>query len=250
MFKSNDGYFNIYKGDCLKKLDKFHNIDMIFADPPYFLSSGGTTCKNGQRATVNKGKWDLSRSTKQINDFNRAWIEKCKDVLSPNGTIWVSGTFHNIYSVGNILQELGFKILNNITWQKINPPPNLACKTFTHSTETIIWAAIDKKYTFNYSVMKKDNNNKQMKDVWIIPRPAKKEKLYGKHPTQKPEKLLEMIIKASTNEGDTMLDPFCGSGTALVVGSKMKRKCIGIEQDEEFYKLAIKRYKGNNNGNK
>ena len=190
-------------GDSFKILSKMksESVDMIFADPPYFLSNDGITCQGGKMVSVNKGKWDkLGDSTTEISDkhkFNRKWIKLSKKVLKPNGSIWVSGTLHNIYSIGLALEQEGFKIINNITWQKTNPPPNLACRCFTHSTETILWAQkADKKsrHYFNYELMKEQNGGKQMKDVWTGSLTKPSEKKAGKHPTQKPEYLLERIV--------------------------------------------------------
>ena len=210
--------FSLINDDTFNALDSFENstFDMIFADPPYFLSSDGITCSGGKMVSVNKGDWDKSLSVKDKHTFNRKWIKECYRVLKDNGTIWISGTLHNIYSIGMALEEEGFKIINNITWQKTNPPPNLACKTFTHSTETILWARKDLKkckYTFNYDLMKKLNDNKQMKDVWTTSLTKTSEKKQGKHPTQKPLEILDRIILASTKENDLILDPFCGSST-------------------------------------
>ncbi len=225
----------------LKKLKK-GSVDMIFADPPYFLSNDGITCHAGKMVSVNKGNWDKADGFKEKHNFNRRWLRLCKRVLSDNGTIWISGTYHNIYSVGAALEQEGYKIINNITWQKTNPPPNLACRCFTHSTETIIWAKkASGKHLFNYDLMKKENDGKQMKDVWIGALTPQKEKQFGKHPTQKPEYLLERIIKASTKEGDTILDPFCGSSTTGVVAKKMKRNYIGIDNNPEFIELSRRR---------
>ncbi len=180
--------------------------------------------------------------------FNRKWIRLCREVLKDNGTIWISGTFHNIYTIGTALELEGFAIINNITWQKPNPAPNLACRCFTNSTETILWAR--KKltptkngiHTFNYHLMKEINGGKQMKDVWLIPSVTRDEKKYGKHPTQKPITLLERIILASTKEGDLILDPFNGSGTTGVASIKLNRKYIGIDKELEYCELTRKRY--------
>lgn len=228
----------------LKRL-KPGTVDVIFADPPYFLSNNGTTCKSGKNAKVNKGLWDENATLESKHAFNKEWIRLCKRVLKPDGTIWISGTLHNIYSVGMALEEEGFTIINNITWQKTNPPPNLACKCFTHSTETILWAKKNgvKKVYFNYPLMKELNNNKQMKDVWTGSTTKKSEKAFGKHPTQKPEYLLERIILASTKEGDLILDPFCGSGTTGVVAKRLNRKFVGIDNSEEYISLAAARIK-------
>jgi len=244
-FQSDDGYFTLYRGDCFDiiKTIKGSSVDMIFADPPYFLSNNGTTCKSGRRVSVNKGKWDKSSDIEQIHKFNKRWIRLCKRVLDVCATLWISGTYHNIYSIGLALQELEFKILNNIIWQKPNPPPNLACRCFTHSTETILWAKSDKsRHCFNYKDMKKINNNKQMKDVWTFTSPSKKEKSNGKHPTQKPIALLERIILASTNIGDLVLDPFNGSGTTGIAAYRLHRKYIGIEKEKKYLDLTKKRF--------
>ena len=231
--------------DTLKQFDK-KSFDMIFADPPYFLSNNGITCSSGRMVSVNKGNWDKALSVNDKYEFNRKWIHECYRILKDEGTIWISGTLHNIYSIGMALEEEGFKILNNITWQKTNPPPNLACKTFTHSTETILWAKKDLKkvkYTFNYSLMKELNNNKQMKDVWTTSLIKPSEKKNGRHPTQKPLEILERIILASTNENDLILDPFCGSSTTGIAAAKLKRNYIGIDNEKEYLDLSIRRYK-------
>ena len=231
--------------DTLKQFDE-KSFDMIFADPPYFLSNNGITCSSGRMVSVNKGNWDKALSVNDKYEFNRKWIHECYRILKDEGTIWISGTLHNIYSIGMALEEEGFKILNNITWQKTNPPPNLACKTFTHSTETILWAKKDLKkvkYTFNYSLMKELNNNKQMKDVWTTSLTKPSEKKNGRHPTQKPLEILERIILASTNENDLILDPFCGSSTTGIAAAKLKRNYIGIDNEKEYLDLSIRRYK-------
>ncbi len=251
-----DGNFRLIKEDSLVALKKINekSIDMIFADPPYFLSNGGITCHAGKMVCVDKGEWDKSISIREKYNFNKEWIKDCYRVLKDNGTIWISGTLHNIYSIGMALEEEGFKIINNITWQKTNPPPNLACKTFTHSTETIIWARKDLpkiKYTFNYALMKEMNNGKQMKDVWTTSLTKLSEKKQGKHPTQKPIEILEKIVLASTNEGDLILDPFCGSSTTGIVANKLNRKYIGIDLEKDYLELSKRRYyelKENQNG--
>lgn len=231
----------------LRKI-KPESVDMIFADPPYFLSNGGITCQSGKMVSVNKGSWDsLSKNGTGFAEkhrFNRKWIRLCKKVLKPNGTIWVSGTLHNIYSIGMALEQEGFKIINNITWQKTNPPPNLACRCFTHSTETILWARKNERnarYFFNYGKMKEMNGGKQMKDVWTgaLTRPS--ERREGRHPTQKPEYLLERIILASTEDGQIVLDPFCGSGTTGVEALRFGRKFIGIDINKEYLQISQRR---------
>ena len=234
--------------DILRKIRE-DSIDMIFADPPYFLSSDGISCSGGKMVSVNKGDWDKLKVNDVSNveekyKFNRKWINLCKRVLKPNGTIWISGTLHNIYSIGMALEQEGFKIINNITWQKTNPPPNLACRCFTHSTETILWAKKnDKKarHLFNYNDMKKFNNGKQIKDVWTGSLTKPSEKKEGKHPTQKPRYILERIILSSTAEGQVILDPFCGSGTTGVEALNRGRKFIGIDNCEEYLQISKRR---------
>lgn len=243
-----DTSFKLINNDTFKILPQFKDaiFDMIFADPPYFLSKDGITCSGGKMVSVNKGHWDKALDIKHKHKFNKKWIKECYRILKDNGTIWISGTLHNIYSIGMALEEEGFKIINNITWQKTNPPPNLACKAFTHSTETILWAKKDIlkiKYTFNYSLMKSLNNDKQMKDVWATSITKPSEKRQGKHPTQKPLELLEKIILASTKEKDLILDPFCGSSTTGIVAYKLNRKYIGIDNSKEYLDLSIRRYK-------
>lgn len=218
------------------------SVDLIFADPPYFLSSGGITCKSGKMVSVDKADWDKSDGLKDIHSFNRKWIRRCYRVLKDTGSIFISGTFHNIYSIGMALQQEGFIIVNNITWQKLNPPPNLACKCFTHSTETVVWAVKNKKkYYFNYSLMKQLNDGKQMKDVWSGPLTPQKEKQFGKHPTQKPEYLLERIILAASKEGDVVFDPFTGSSTTGAVAIRNNRKFIGIDNVQEYIDISQRR---------
>lgn len=227
----------------LKKM-KPETVDMIFADPPYFLSNNGITCQAGRMVSVNKGSWDEGYSLEEKHAFNRKWLKLCKNVLKPYGTIWVSGTLHNIYSIGMALEQEGYKIINNITWQKTNPPPNLGCRCFTHSTETILWAKKNNKkakHYFNYKLMKEYNDGKQMKDVWKGALTPKKEKLEGKHPTQKPLYLLERIIEASTDEGALVLDPFCGSSTTGVAAKRLKRRYIGIDKELGYIELSKRR---------
>jgi len=238
--------FKLLNGDTLKVLKKLesNSIDMIFADPPYFLSNDGITCQSGEMVSVNKGDWDKIDSIDEMHQFNKIWLKECQRLLKDNGTIWISGTYHNIYSVGYSLQQIGFKILNNIVWMKKSPPPNLGCRCFTHSNETIIWARKNKnsKHYFNYDLMKEINNNKQMKDIWRVGRPRKKEKKHGAHPTQKPLELLERIILASTDEDSIILDPFNGSGTTGIAAAKLNRSYIGIDIEKDYLKLTEKRY--------
>lgn len=243
--------FTLFLGDSISILKKLpeKSVDVIFADPPYFLSSGGISCHSGKQVSVNKGKWDITLSSKEKLVFNRKWLKECRRVLKDDGSIWISGTFHNIYSIGVALELEGYSIINNITWQKPNPAPNLACRCFTNSTETILWARkIDQngkkgKHYFNYDLMKEINGGKQMKDVWTLNLPKKAEKKCGKHPTQKPLSVLERILLASTKKGDVVLDPFNGSGTTGIMCSMLNRKYIGIDKDKEYLDLTIKRYK-------
>src|SRR5216684_3423510 len=238
-------HLRIYQGDCLEILSSIpeNSVDLVFADPPYFLSNGGITCHAGRMVSVNKGEWDKSRGPDANHEFNRAWLAAAQRVLKPNGSIWVSGTSHVIHSVGFAMQQLGFKLLNDISWVKPNPPPNLSCRYFTHATETLIWAAKDKKsrHTFNYKLMKETNRGKQMKSVWEIRPPEPWEKKFGKHPTQKPVALLERILLASTNEGDLVLDPFLGGGTTLLTAFRLRRHALGCELSAEFLSLSLRR---------
>lgn len=245
-----DKGFQLLKGDAflLLKLIPEKSVDMIFADPPYFLSNGGITVQSGKMVSVNKADWDMGMTVKKRLEYNRKYIRLLRKILKDDGTIWISGTMHNVYFTGVALELEGFSIINNITWQKTNPPPNISTRTFTHSTETVLWARKQLtpkkkgKHTFNYLDMKEINNGKQMKDVWQFSLTPKREKKHGKHPTQKPEALLERIILASTNEGDLVLDPFVGSGTTGIVASKLKRSFVGIELEKEYLEIAKKRY--------
>ncbi len=220
----------------------FH-FDMIFADPPYFLSNGGISVQSGRQVSVNKGDWDKSRGFEQDNEFNRRWLSACREKLKRDGTIWISGTFHNIFSVAQMLSELDFRILNCITWAKTNPPPNLSCKFFTHSTEFIVWARKEKQVShyYNYELMREINGGTQMRDVWSLPAIARWEKSCGKHPTQKPLPLLARIILASTREGEWILDPFAGSSTTGIAASLLNRRFLGLEKEIEFLELSKER---------
>jgi len=240
-FKSNDKTFTLLKHDTLKALPKFKfEFDMIFADPPYFLSNDGLTIQNGKISSVNKGKWDKSLGLKDMTKFNRRWLKLVRDKMKPNATIWISGTSHNIFNIGQLLTELDFKVLNIITWEKTNPPPNFSCRYFTHSTEQIIWARKEAKvpHYFNYALMKELNDGKQMKDVWKLPAIAKWEKSCTKHPTQKPLALLTRIILASTQKGAWVLDPFAGSSTTGIAANLLGRRYLGIEQEEEYLEIS------------
>jgi len=238
-------HIRLYQGDCLELLALIpeSSVDLVFADPPYFLSNGGITCHAGRMVSVNKGDWDKSKGPAANHEFNRDWLAACQRVLKPHGSIWVSGTAHVIHSVGFAMQQLGFKLLNDISWVKPNPPPNLSCRYFTHATETLIWAARDKKsrHTFNYKLMKETNRGKQMKSVWEIKPPEPWEKRFGKHPTQKPVALLERILLASSNEGDLVLDTFSGSGTTVLAALRTRRSAIGLELSYEYLTLTVQR---------
>src|SRR5580704_6620977 len=247
-------HLRIYQGDCLDLLAQIpaSSVDLVFADPPYFLSNGGITCHAGKMVSVNKGAWDklpgpdsgpVRARFDEVHAFNTAWLAACQRVLKLNGAIWVSGTSHVIHSVGFAMQQLGFKLLNDITWVKPNPPPNLSCRYFTHATETLIWAAKDKKsrHTFHYKLMKETNRGKQMKSVWEIKPLETWEKHFGKHPTQKPLALLERILLASSHEGDLVLDPFSGSGTTALAALRLRREAIALELSYEYLALTLQR---------
>ncbi|MBR3646899.1 MAG: site-specific DNA-methyltransferase [Paludibacteraceae bacterium] len=247
MLSSHSTYpdFTILNGDCLQLLATIedNSVNAIFADPPYFLSNGGISVQSGKQVCVDKGEWDKGGTPEYIYEFNRKWLSLCRSKLTDDGTIWISGTHHNIHVVMRCLQELGYKVLNTITWQKSDPPPNLSCKYFNFSTELIIWARKHEKKThkFNYETMKQLNGGTQMTDVWKIPAVSTWEKKQGKHPTQKPLRLLYRIILACTNEGDTILDPFAGSCTTGIAANLLNRKFIGIEQDKQFCELGMRR---------
>src|SRR6201998_840000 len=245
VFNDEKHHIRLYQGDSLELLALLPEspVGLIFADPPYFLPNGGITCHAGKMVSVNKGAWDKSQGPAANHEFNRAWLAAFQRILKPNGSLWVSGTAHVIHSVGFAMQQLGFKLLNDISWVKPNPPPNLSCRYFTHATETIIWAARDKKsrHTFNYKLMKDANRGKQMKSVWEIKPPESWEKKFGKHPTQKPVLLLERIPLASSHEGDLVLDPFSGSGTTLLAAFRLRRHALGCELSADFLTLSLRR---------
>lgn len=258
--------WRLYQGDCLATLQQMEaeSFDLVFADPPYFLSNGGFTCKAGKRVPVEKGAWDNSKGVENDHEFTMDWLRACQRVLRPSGTIWVSGTQHVIFNVGFALQRLGFKLLNTVTWYKPNASPNLSCRYFTHSTEILVWASPVAKgklqHTFNYARMKQENGGKQMRDVWNLPKtgdeeltadgegrvwsqisPRKGEKAHGSHPTQKPLALLERVIEASTAEDGLVLDPFNGSGTTGVAALRLNRRYVGIDLDPKYLALSKKR---------
>ncbi|MFX1258934.1 MAG: DNA-methyltransferase [Promethearchaeota archaeon] len=255
-FKENN--FILYLGDVVEVLDQFESekFDLIFADPPYFLSNNGITCQSGKMVSVNKGIWDKSRGFEEDIKFINYWLKACWRVLKEHGSIWVSGTLHAIYKVGYLLEKNGFDLINDIVWYKPNAPPNLSCKYFTHSHEIILWArkSAKSRHIFNYEKMKfwnnpKDklkNKDKQMRSVWSIPLLPKAEKQFGKHPTQKPIEILNRIISSSSEENDWILDPFVGSGTTGIVCSILKRNFIGIDLNKDYLDLSIKRFKDKN----
>ncbi len=256
--------FVLYKSDCLKILEQIpeNSIDMIFADPPYFLSSGTFSCQNGKMVSVKKGNWDLSNGLKKNFEFHIEWIKACYGVLKPGGTIWISGTYHSIYQCGFALQVNKFHILNDIAWFKPNASPNLSCRFFTASHETLIWARKDlinaktkkqikTKHKFNYSLMKNGKwpedfikkDGLQMRSVWAMGTPKPAEKKFGKHPTQKPIDLLVRIVLASTDKNDIVLDPFTGSSTTGLASILNNRKFIGIDLEKKYLDLSVKRFK-------
>ena len=256
--------FVLYKSDCLKILEQIpeNSIDMIFADPPYFLSSGTFSCQNGKMVSVKKGDWDLSNGLKKNFEFHIEWIKACYGVLKPGGTIWISGTYHSIYQCGFALQVNKFHILNDIAWFKPNASPNLSCRFFTASHETLIWARKDlinaktkkqikTKHKFNYSLMKNGKwpedfikkDGLQMRSVWAMGTPKPAEKKFGKHPTQKPIDLLVRIVLASTDKNDIVLDPFTGSSTTGLASILNNRKFIGIDLEKKYLDLSVKRFK-------
>jgi site-specific DNA-methyltransferase (adenine-specific) len=268
VWKSEDGHSRLYSGESLDWLNSLpaNSIDCIWTDPPYLLSNDGITCIAGKMVKVNKGEWDRSRGIELDHQFNRTWLKACRRVLKPAGTIWVSGTLHVYLSVGMAMMEEGFRILNDIVWEKPAPPPNLGCRCFTHSTEILLWATKAKKaskdrYTFNYEVMKQENRGKQMKNVWRVrdkgvdaivsdgevtslwqmKTPSLDEKKHGKHPTQKPVALVARCLRASTNMGDLVVDPFTGSGTTGVAALQLGRNFLGCEREEKYLRVAIKR---------
>lgn len=240
-YKSPNNDFTLIKGDCVDTLSKFRfGFDMIFADPPYFLSSGGISCQSGQIVCVDKGEWDKTTTIEEMDAFNLRWLTACREHMKDNATIWISGTHHNIFSVHQQLIKLGFKILNVITWAKTNPPPNISCRYFTYSTEFIIWARKSPKvaHYFDYNLMKIINGNKQMTDVWQLPAIGKWEKTCGKHPTQKPLGVLARLIQASTKPNAWILDPFNGSATTGIAANLLGRRYLGLEIEEGFLSMS------------
>lgn len=241
-YKTPNGDFVIHEGDSRNVASILNGVrfDMVFADPPYFLSNGGFSVQAGKCVSVNKGDWDASHGLEADTQFNYQWVKGCRELLKESGTIWVCGSYHNIFSVVNVLTELDFRILNAVTWQKTNPPPNLSCRFFTHSTEILVWARKSKKvaHYYNYELMRKLSGDRQMTDVWRMSAIAPWEKTCGKHPAQKPLALVVRAILASTQNGDMILDPFAGSSTTGIAANMLGRKFVGIEQDSGFLKIS------------
>lgn len=240
-YKSPNNDFTLIQGDCVDTLSKFQfGFDMIFADPPYFLSGGGISYQAGKIVCVDKGDWDKPTTPEEMDAFNLRWLSACRNHMKENATIWISGTHHNIFSVQQQLLKLGFKILNVITWAKTNPPPNISCRYFTYSTEFIIWARKSPKvaHHFNYALMKELNGDRQMTDVWNLPAIGKWEKSCGKHPTQKPLGVLARLIQASTEPGAWILDPFSGSATTGIASNLLGRRFLGLELEEDFLSIG------------
>lgn len=243
-YQSKDNYFCLYQGNSVQVLSQLkEQVDMIFADPPYFLSNGGKKIQGRRMVSVDKGDWDKADSLEYIDQFNQEWIDACKPLLKDEGTIWVCGTFHNIYSVEKCLKNAGFQIINIITWQKSDPTPTWGELHFNFSSEYIIWARKNpkSKHYFNYELMKELNGGVLMPDVWKLPTVGMWEKTCGKHPTQKPLRLLYRIILASTRVDEVILDPFAGSCTTGIAANLLGRKFVGIDKSEDYLGLGIKR---------
>ena len=248
IWQSGDGQSALYCGDGLALMAAMpaDSVDCIWTDPPYLLSNGGVTCVAGRRVSVNKGEWDRSGGVDKDHLFNLAWLGECHRVLKPAGAIWVTGTHHVYLSVGMAMMQLGFRILNDIVWEKTNPPPNLGCRCFAHSTETILWATkapkgSRHKHTFHYQEMKAENGGKQMKTVWRFPAAGRPEKKYGKHPTQKPVALIDRCLRASTNPGDLVLDPFAGAASTGCAALALGRRFVGSEIAREYADIGAGR---------
>jgi len=243
----------IIQGDCIEVLKNIpdNSVDLIFADPPYNLQLNGELFRPNQtKVDAVNDEWDKFNSFEEYDRFTFLWLKECKRILKENGSFWVIGTYHNIFRVGKIMQDLGYWILNDIVWIKTNPMPNFKGTRFSNAHETLIWATKKEKskYTFNYKSMKIYNDDKQMRSEWYIPICQGKERLKDEngnklHSTQKPEELLFRIIISTSKAGDVVLDPFAGSGTTCVVAKRLKRKFIGIEKEQKYIKAAIKRVK-------
>ena len=245
----------IINGESINELKKIPNetFDLIFADPPYNLQLENNLVRpDNSKVNAVNDKWDQFDSFKSYDQFTNEWLSECKRVLKKNGCIWVIGSYHNIFRVGKIIQDLNFWILNDIIWNKNNPMPNFRGTRFTNAHETLIWASKSKKskYTFNYQSMKSFNDDLQMRSTWNFPICGGKERLkingVKLHSTQKPEALLHRIILASSNKNDFILDPFLGSGTTAVVSKKLGRVYYGIEKEKKYFDASIKRVKKTN----
>src|SRR5215212_5855054 len=235
----------VYVADCvdLMKVMPAASVDMIFADPPYRLSNGGVTFKSGSLAPVNKGAWDRSMGFQADHRFNVGWVREARRILKPDGTIWVTGTHHIIFSLGFALQSMNFKLINQITWAKPDPPPNVLHTAFTHAHETLLWASKSKgaRHTFNYDLINGPDPASQVSSVWRIPAVPGTEKSHGRHPTQKLLRLLRRAVLASTDEGSLVFDPFSGSGTSGVAAKELGRFFVGAETEREYAQLAGRR---------
>ncbi|WP_048646056.1 site-specific DNA-methyltransferase [Nitratireductor soli] len=242
----------IIKGDCVAALERLpeKSIDVIFADPPYNLQLDGALHRPDQsRVDAVDDAWDQFDSFAAYDAFTRAWMLAARRVLKPNGTIWVIGSYHNIFRVGSVMQDLGYWMLNDIVWRKTNPMPNFRGRRFQNAHETMIWASRDKAskgYTFNYEALKAANDDLQMRSDWLFPLCTGKERLKNEdgdklHPTQKPEALLARIMMASTRPGDVVLDPFFGSGTTGAVAKRLGRHFVGIDREEGYINAAAAR---------
>ncbi len=235
----------VYLADCveLMRLMPAGSVDAVFADPPYRLSNGGVTVKSERLDSVDKGAWDRSLgSFEKDHEFNVRWLAEARRVLKPGGTIWVSGTHHIIFSIGFALQTLGFRVINSVAWEKPDPPPNALHTAFTHAHETLVWAGKKgSRHTFNYDVINSRDPGSQVGSVWRIPPPPRREKTHGRHPTQKPLRLVRRALLACTREGDLVFDPFSGSGTTAVAAKELNRSFVGAELEREYAGLAARR---------
>lgn len=243
-YQANNEEFTLFRGDSRELIENIgRNVDMIFADPPYFLSRNVSAYINGSWKSFEKAEWDKATSQENINEFNREWLSACRNVLKENGTIFVTGTYHNIFSVATCMVELGYKILNIIVWQKSDAKPTLSRKYFNFTTEYIVWARKneDVPHFFNCDLMEQLNGGNRMSDVWRIPFLSSWELKWGKHPTQKPLRLLYRIILAATHEGDIIFDPFAGSCTTGIAANLLNRKFIGIDQNIDYLSYGIRR---------
>lgn len=244
-FQTQAGDFVLYQGDCREIVSQLPDFafDAVFADPPYFLSNGGFSVQSGRVVSVDKGAWDHTKGLLADADFNYQWIRACREKMAESATIWVCGTFHNIYSVATVLTELDFRILNAVTWQKTNPPPNLSCRFFKHSTEVLVWARKQKRvpHCYNYELMCRLAGGRQMTDVWRLPSIGRWEKSCGKHPTQKPLALVVRALLASTKVNAHVLDPFAGSSTTGIAANLIGRRFVGVDSDASFLDLSRRR---------